>query len=214
MRIAFLAVDKLSFGIPTDAQGGIPGRPLAVDKPHRLGSGGNVGPKEASHRRGNCVGAWLSDAPHRHAQVLGLYHHQDAPWVEGVFNGVGNLSGEPLLHLGHAGIPLHHPGQLGQPSDASVLVGDVAHMGLAQEGNQMVLAQRVHGNVSHQDHLVVISLELAGQVRGRILVQPSADLGVHAGHPPRCVQQAVSVRVLAYGSQDLSHRGLNPGLVY
>ena len=59
-------------------------------------------------------GARLADAPHRHAQVLGLDDHEHAPGLEDLLDGVGDLRGEPLLHLGPAGVAVDQAGQLGQ----------------------------------------------------------------------------------------------------
>ena len=46
------------------------------------------------------------------------------------------------------------------------------------------------------------------------MVQPLADLGVHASHPSWCVQKAVTVGVFSNGSEDLPHRSLDPRLVH
>src|ERR1700733_745617 len=63
------------------------------------------------------------------------------------------LDGEAFLDLEVPGEQLHHPGQLGQPQDP--FGGYVADVGHAVEGQEVVLAQRVEGDVPGQDQLVV-----------------------------------------------------------
>ena len=58
-------------------------------------------------------------------------------------DGVGDLGGQPLLDLRPAGEAVDQAGQLGQPGDAAVLVGDVGHVGLADPRHQVVLAHAV-----------------------------------------------------------------------
>ena len=53
---------------------------------------------------------------------------------------VGDLGGQPLLHLRAAGEHVDQPGQLGQPGDPAVLRRDVADVRDAVEGHQVVLA--------------------------------------------------------------------------
>ena len=53
----------------------------------------------------------LADAAHRHAQVLGLDDDDDALHVEVLDERVGDLGGEPLLHLRAAGEDLDQPGR-------------------------------------------------------------------------------------------------------
>jgi len=54
-----------------------------------------------------------TDPPHRHAEVLGLDHHQRALRQEGVLDGAGHLGGQPLLELRTPGIAVDKSGQLG-----------------------------------------------------------------------------------------------------
>ena len=84
--------------------------------------------------------------------------------------------------------------------------GDVGHVGLADERDEVVLAERLHRDVPHHDHLVVAGLERDGQVGVGLLVEPEQHLGVHPGHPRRRVAQAVAVGVLADGLEDLADR--------
>jgi hypothetical protein len=58
-----------------------------------------------------------------------------------------------LLHLQVAREQLDHPRELGKADDA--LARQVSHVGDADEGQQMVLAQRVEGDAGGDDQLVV-----------------------------------------------------------
>src|SRR5690606_25984470 len=51
---------------------------LADDEAHRLLAGGDVGAEQPAHGGGDGRGPRLADAPHRHAEVLGLDHDHHA----------------------------------------------------------------------------------------------------------------------------------------
>ena len=70
---------------------------------------------------------------------------------------VGDLLGEPLLHLQAAREHLDDARQLGQPDDAAVR--DVRDVRLAEERQHVVLAQRVELDVAHHHHVLVLLLE-------------------------------------------------------
>ena len=98
-------------------------------------------------------------------------------------DGVGDLGGHALLHLEPAGVAVDEAGQLGEPRDAAVLGRDVGDVGLADEGHQVVLAQRRERDVAHHDHLVVLGGEGDVEVAGRVVVQAREQLLVHGRHP-------------------------------
>ena len=142
--------------------------------------------------------------------MLRLDHHQGALRVEGALDGTGHLRGQALLDLQASGVALDEAGQLGEAGDHAALLRYVGHVGHTEERQEVVLAERVDGNVADHDHLVVVDVELLDEVVGRILVEATAHLGVHAGHPGRGIPQPVAGRVLADGHEDLGHRGLDP----
>ena len=88
-----------------------------------------------------------------HAGVLGLDHDADALGLEPLGEVLGDLGREALLGLGTSGEELHRTRELRQPEDPRA--GQVAHVGHAGEGQQVVLAQRVDRDVGDQDQLVV-----------------------------------------------------------
>ena len=81
---------------------------------------------------------------------------------------VGDLGGQPLLHLRAAGVEVDQPGELGQPGDLAVVVGDVTDVRLAVEADQVVLADGVQRDVLDQHHLVVALVEDGGEHVGGI----------------------------------------------
>ena len=92
-------------------------------------------------------------AAQRHAQVLGLDDHADAHRSQVGVEPVGDLLGQPLLHLRAVREQLDHPGQLGQPEDP--VAGQVADVRHADERQQVVLADRPDRDVAGEDELVV-----------------------------------------------------------
>ena len=77
-------------------------------------------------------------ATHRHAKVLGFDVDSHAKRMLGIVDGVFDLGRQALLNLETARVGFHHTGNLAQTGD--VAIGNIAHMRLADEGNQMVLA--------------------------------------------------------------------------
>ena len=70
-----------------------------------------------------------------------------------------------------------------------------------------MLAQRVHRDVAHHDHLVVVGFEHGGEVLRRLLMEPGTDLRIHAGHPVGGVEQSVAIGILTDREQDLPDGG-------
>ena len=64
--------------------------------------------------------------------------------------GIDNLGGEPLLNLGAACVQLNETGQLAQSGDLAVRAGQVADMGVPVEGEEVMFAGRVEGDVLDQ----------------------------------------------------------------
>ena len=84
-------------------------------------------------------------------------------------------------------------------------------MGAAEEGQQVMLAERVEGDVLDDHHLRVAHLEdRAVDQPVRVHVVAGRQLVVHAVHALRRAPQPLAVRVLPYLREDLAHRGLDP----
>src|SRR5438309_11331496 len=109
----------VTFTIPITAGSSIPriARTLLVDECHRFRPGGGVGLEQTPDGRGDRQRSGLAHPPHRHAEVLGLDHHQDPLGAEDVVDRVGDLGREPLLDLGPSGVRVDQAGQFRQPGD-------------------------------------------------------------------------------------------------
>src|SRR5437763_12581985 len=83
------------------------------------------------------------DAAQRHAEVLCLDDHADALGCELLIEPIGDLLGQPLLHLQATGEHLDNASEFGQSEYSTV--GDVAHVGCSVKGQQMMLAERLEG---------------------------------------------------------------------
>ena len=75
-------------------------------------------------------------------------------------------------------------------------VGNVRHVGLAAERQQVVLAHAGEGDVFDQHDFIISLGERDPQVPSRIALQAGEHLLVHPGDPPRRVQQSGPVRIL------------------
>src|SRR4051812_3859362 len=113
--------------------------PAGAGEGEELLPGAAVLPQHTAQGRGEGPRAGGADAAQRHAHVLGLDDHADAPRGQVVLQPVGDLLGEPLLHLQVVREQLDHPGELGQPENPAPR--QVGHVRGAPEGQQVVLAQ-------------------------------------------------------------------------
>ncbi len=86
--------------------------------------------------------------------MLGFDHHRNTSGAGDFLNGFGDLAGQVFLDLQPAGEHVDDPRDLRQAQYAPG--GDVCHMGLADEGQHVVLAQRVQLDVLDDDHLVIV----------------------------------------------------------
>src|SRR5919106_1503918 len=175
----------------------------AVDEAHRLRARRLAASELSSHRRRHRLASGLSDPAHAHTEVLGLDDDEDAPGVEGLFDRVRNLGGEPFLHLGPSREGVDDPGQLRQPRDLALLVGDVSHLGLADERNELVPAQGEQRDVAHHDHLVVAYVEDGVDLVDGIEVEALEQLGVHVCQPPRRLLETLALGILPDSFEDL-----------
>ena len=111
--------------------------------------------------------------------------------VQVVLQPVGDLLGEPLLHLQVAGEQVEHAGELRQAEDP--LARQVADVRDPAERQQVVLAERLHRDAGGQDQLVVA---LVVGERGQVERRRGEELGVGVGDPA-----GVSARCGSAGSR-------------
>src|SRR5438093_1528250 len=87
-----------------------------------LGPGPGVAAEPSTHGRGHRDRPGLLHAAHGHTEVFRLDEHEDAPRLERLLQRVGDLRGEPLLHLKLLRQQIHEPGHLRQSGDTPVPV--------------------------------------------------------------------------------------------
>jgi hypothetical protein len=91
----------------------------------------------------------LLHAAHLRAQVNGCEMHSDAMRLQHALEQIDDLVPHPLLHREAPAKEPHHPRQLGDADD--VVVRDVAHVGVPEERQRVVLAERMEGNRPFDD---------------------------------------------------------------
>ena len=121
---------------------------------------------------------------------------------------VGDLLGHPLLYLQASRVHLDDARDLGQADDPTF--GDVRDRRLAEERQQVVLAQAVERDVLDDHHLAVVDIEdgVVDQPLG-IDVIAGGQLAVHAPHRAGRFREAVAVGILAHLDQDLAYGSLD-----
>ena len=86
--------------------------------------------------------------------MLGLDDDHHAERVEGLLDALLDLEREALLNLEAVGEDVDHAGDLAQARD--VAAGDVGHVHLTEEGQDVVLAEGEEVDVLDDDHLLVV----------------------------------------------------------
>ena len=135
--------------------------------------------------------------------MLGLEHDADAARVQFLLHVIGDLFGEPLLHLEVPGEQLDHARELGQADQP--VAWHVADMGNAAERQQMVLAQRVERDVAHEHELGVLLLV---RERGHGELPRGEQLEKARRDPARSVREVLVRHVPAQGGEQFGHRRL------
>src|SRR5262249_982080 len=148
------------------------------------------------------LGVLLLDAPHEHAEMRGLDDHADALREERIVERLGDLSRQPLLDLEAAAEHLDEARQLREAKDLPVR--NVRDVRLAEEGQEMMLAQRVEVDVLDQHHLVVVVFRENRPVQdlADILLVARREEVQHRLHAGGCLLQPLALGVLAKLPQD------------
>src|SRR5258708_14515201 len=128
--------------------------------------------------------------------------HPDPGRLQGAHDGIGKLTGEPLLELRPPRDDLQRPGQLREPDHPPVR--DVADVRDAMKRQEVMLTHRVKGDVADEHHLLMPYLEADAQDLLWIMEQARKDLGVHLSDAPRRVAQSFAFRILADRTNDLA----------
>src|SRR6185436_2514871 len=136
--------------------------------------------EDAAQRRGDRQRPGLLHAAHFDAEVPRLDDHHGPQRIELLFETGDYLLGQPLLELRPFRVELQDAGELGQADDA--FARDVGDMGMAVEGDEMMGAHGVEGNLLLHHHVAVpFVVRERGDLGLRPLGQPVEHLDVHLG---------------------------------
>ncbi len=134
--------------------------------------------------------------------MLGLDHHRNALGIGDLLNSLGDLASQVFLNLQTTGEHVDDARDLGQ---TDYLAGrDVGNMGLADERQHMVLAQRVQLDVLDDHHLVVVGVEQCAvdDLVQRLVIAVAEKL--HGlGGALRCALEAITLRLLSQVGEDV-----------
>jgi hypothetical protein len=78
-------------------------------------------------------------------------------------------------------------------------------VGDTEEGNKVVLTNRIHGNVTDDDDFVVIDFEGFLEVGCGVFGEAAANFLVEFGDALGCVEKSVAVGVFADGKEDFAN---------
>ena len=142
-----------------------------------------------------------------------LDHDDGAARIQLAHQRVGDLRGQPFLHLRAFGIQIDKPRDLRKPGDPAVLAWDVPDVRHPVERNKVVLAGGVQRNLLDQHHFVVLLVKGGVQHGIRIGVQPGEHLLVRPSDPRRGLLQPVPVGIFPDRNQQFTHRRFGARLV-
>src|SRR5437763_10539565 len=168
------------------------------DKAEQLLARARIVAQRAAQRRGHGPGAGFQYAADGHARMLGAEHHPDTPRLQLMLQPVGDLHGHAFLQLEIAGEHVNDTCQLRQTDDP--LSWQIRHVGLAEERQQMMHAERVERDVPHDDKLFVTTF---GRERGRGDVCGRDKLAEGGRNPARRSEQIWGVDIRADRAKQL-----------
>ena len=141
--------------------------------------------------------------------MLGFDDDDDALRIQDLGDSVGDLRGQTLLDLGAPRIALDEARELRQAGDDAA-ARNVAHMRAPVEGQEVVFAHRVEGDVAHEDEFIGARVELRTQMLTGVLEQAGAHFAPRACHAVGRADQAFTLGVFADGDKQVA-RGLFHG---
>jgi cytochrome c biogenesis protein CcmG, thiol:disulfide interchange protein DsbE len=137
--------------------------------------------------------------------MAGLDHYADSLWRDGLLDAFCDLQGEAFLHLQAAREDIYQTRNLAEAYHFTI--GDICDVHLAEEREQVVLAQTEHLHVFYDDHLVVLfSEECATQDLLRVFLISLGEKLERLRHPLGRAQQALALRVFTQAQQHLSRQ--------
>lgn len=143
--------------------------------------------------------------------MLGFQLHYHDFGLQHIIYGVGHLRGETLLHLRPGSGNLKGAAQLAHAGNP--LSGNITDPGFPEEGEKVVLAHGMKGQISQGYRIAGFGLE--NRVYGVFGANPhTREEGlIHPGHAGRCLLQSFPAGILADCLKDVGHRLLYPALL-
>src|SRR5438552_6762102 len=156
----------------------------------------------AEHGAGYCLAVLFFHAAHLHAEMARFDDHADTLRRNLFLNGFSDLAGHALLDLQAPREHVHQAGHFAQPNH--FFARQIGHVGLAEERQQVMLAQTEKLDVLDQHHFVVAHAER------RAVEQMVGVLVIAAGQEAqrllvalRRLAQALAIRIFADQPDDL-----------
>lgn len=134
--------------------------------------------------------------------MLGFQNYNGAEGVEFILDGCSDLHGQAFLNLRAAGVAIDEAGEFGQTSDFTSRLWQVTNVCLSEKGDEMVLADRIEGNISDNDDFIVIDVEGLIDVGAWILGDAAADLSIHASHSGGSFSESVAIGIFTDCDED------------
>src|SRR5216117_3099145 len=139
--------------------------------------------------------------------MVSLDDHTHTTRLQHLHQGIGHLVGEALLHLQPAGKHLDHAGNLRQAHEPAVR--QVRHVRLAEERQQVMLAQRVDLDVAHADEILVpLPIQRVTDDVGDGHVVATREPLERRLHPGRSLAQALADGIFTELHEHLAHQRL------
>ena len=129
---------------------------------------------------------------HGQAEVFGFGDDQYPFRFDTATEDVGRVRGQSLLRGRPPGQGLDHPGQMRKPGDL-VAAGNIGDMGLAEKRQQMMLADRIKGNIADDDQFVAVLGGVQRDLFAGVLTDAGENLFVKLGHPLRRLEQPLAL---------------------
>jgi hypothetical protein len=169
--------------------------------------------ESAQHGTGNRTTVLLFNAAHLHAHVLSIDNHTNAVRRQFLIDGFGNLGRQAFLNLQAPAEHLHQPDDFADAYDFPVR--QVGHVHLAEERQEVMLAEAEEIYVSHNDHFVIFYIE-KGMIQNlaRVLLVAAGEKAQSLADTLRCPLQAISIRIFPQFEQELPNQVFHKSLAW
>ena len=134
--------------------------------------------------------------------MLCLDDDDDAEGIECLLDTVLDLRRQTLLHLQATSEDVDDAGELREPRD--VAVGDIADVDLTEEGQHVVLTERVEVDILDDNHLTILLTEhRRAEDLLRVFVRTRGEEAHSLSNTLGCLHQALTLGIFAQQAEDL-----------